>query len=71
MFERLESRAGAAAGARVAERTAELAQQLRDLLPRDIEVEATKDGVLLAGRGLGQQLVLDASLRWTIAGLLK
>jgi hypothetical protein len=71
MFEQLERRARMAAEARVAERTAVLAQQLRDLLPRDIDVEANGDGVLLTGRGLGQQLVLDASLRWTIAGLLK
>lgn len=71
MLERLESRADGAAEARVVQRTAALAQQLRDLLPRDIDVEATGDGVLLTGRGLGQQFVLDASLRWTIAGLLK
>ena len=71
MFEHLEGRARAAAEARVAERTAVLAQQLRELLPRDIAVEASGDGVLLTGRGLGQQFVVDASLRWTIAGLLK
>jgi hypothetical protein len=71
MFEQLERRVRMAAEARVAERTAALAQQLRDLLPRDIDVEASGDGVLLTGRGLGQQLVLDASQRWTIAGLLK
>lgn len=70
MFEGLESRAGAAVDARVAERTAALARQLRDLLPRDINIEASEAGVLLSGRGLTQQFVLDASLRWTVAGLL-
>jgi hypothetical protein len=34
-------------------------------------VEATDEGVLLSGPGLGHRLVLDSSLRWTIAGLLK
>ena len=71
MFERLEGRARGVAEARVEERTAALAQQLRELLPRDVEIEATGDGVLLTGRRLGQRLVLDASLRWTIVGLLK
>ena len=71
MFERLESRAAAAANARVADRIAELAGQLRELLPSDIRVEAGEGGVLLSGPGLGAQFVLDSSLRWTIAGLLK
>ena len=70
MFERLESRAGAATEERVDERKAEFAQQLRDMLPPEISIEPTEGGVLLAGRGLGQRLVEDASLRWTIAGLL-
>ena len=71
MFERLESRAEGAAEARAADRRAALARQLRDLLPRDIGIEATEEGVLLTGRGLARTLVLDASLRWTVAGLLK
>lgn len=71
MFERLESRVAAEADARVADRIGALADQLRELLPRDIRVEAGADGVLLSGPGLGQKFILDSSLRWTIAGLLK
>ena len=71
MFERLEARAGGAAERAVAERIAALAGQLREILPREVSVEPTDEGVLLAGRGLGGRIVLDASLRWTIAGLLK
>jgi len=71
MFEELEGRAGRAADARAAERKAALAAQLRDLLPGDVAVTESEDGILLSGGGLGRKLVLDASLRWTIAGLLK
>ena len=71
MFERFEARAADAAAAAAAERKARLAEQLRTILPREIEVAATDDGVLLSGRGLERRLVLDSSLRWTIAGLLK
>ena len=71
MFERLESRAAAAADARAADRIAALAGQLRELLPSDIKVEAGEEGVLLSGPGLGKRFVLDSSLRWTIAGLLR
>jgi hypothetical protein len=71
MFERLESRAAEVADAHVADRISALAGQLRELLPSDISVEAGEDGVLLTGPGLGQRFILDSSLRWTIAGLLK
>ena len=71
MFERLESRAGAATEKRVDKRKEVLARQLREILPPEISIEANEDGVLLAGRGLDRRLVVDASLRWTIAGLLK
>ena len=71
MFERFEARAGDRAEAVAAERTARLAEQLRSVLPRDVGVEASEDGVALSGRGLERRLVLDSSLRWTIAGLLK
>ena len=71
MFEQLEARAGRAAEAGVADRIAMLAGQLREVLPREVEVTPTGEGVLLSGRGLGERIVLDASLRWTIAGLLK
>ena len=71
MFERCEARAARGAGAAAAERKARLADQLRTILPREIGVEATDDGVLLSGPGLERRLVLDSSLRWTIAGLLK
>ncbi len=71
MFERLEARAARAAEAGAAGSRAALAGRLRAILPREIGVEVSDDGVLLSGPGLGTRLVLDASLRWTIAGLLK
>ena len=71
MFERLEARAKRAAESRAIDRKEALAEQLRTLLPGMIEVEASREGVTLSGPGLGRRLVLDASLRWTIAGLLK
>ena len=71
MFERLEARAERAAAARAAERKHALAAQLRAILPDSVSVEADEAGVRLSGPGLGRRLVLDASLRWTIAGLLK
>lgn len=71
MFERLEARGERAAEARATERKQALAEQLRALLPASIGVEAEERGVVLSGPGLGRRLVLDSSLRWTIAGLLK
>jgi hypothetical protein len=71
MFERLEARAERAAEARAAERKQALADQLRAILPRDVSVEANDQGVTVSGPGLGRRTMLDASLRWTIAGLLK
>ena len=71
MFERLEAHAGRAAAARAAERMTALAGQLREILPNDVAVEATDAGVFLSGGGLGRTMMLDLSLRWTIAGLLK
>jgi hypothetical protein len=44
---------------------------LRALLPSEVRVETSDEGVLLSGLGLGRRVVLDSSLRWTIAGLLK
>jgi hypothetical protein len=71
MFEELDNRAARAAEARAAERTEALAEQLRAILPREVSVETNEEGVLLSGLGLGRRTVLDSSLRWTIAGLLK
>jgi hypothetical protein len=71
MFERLEARAERAAETRATERKQALAQQLRAILPASVSVEAHEAGVIVSGPGLGRRLVLDASLRWTIAGLLK
>ena len=71
MFERLEARAVRAAEARASARREALADELRAIMPRDVSVEMSEDGVIIAGPGVGRQLVLDASLRWTIAGLLK
>jgi hypothetical protein len=70
MFERLEARAERAAEIRAAERKQALAEQLRALLPAGISVEADERGVAVSGPGLGRRIVLDASLRWTVAGLL-
>jgi hypothetical protein len=71
MFERLEARAERAAERRAAERKRALAEQLRAILPHNFGVEANDEGVTVSGPGLGRRTVLDASLRWTIAGLLK
>ncbi len=71
MFERLEARVTRAAEACAAARRQALAAQLRKLMPADVAVETVEDGVQLSGRGLRDRVVLDASLRWTIAGLLK
>lgn len=71
MFEELETRAGSAAARRVEARTHDLAEGLRALLPPEVSVETNEEGVLLSGPGLGHRVVLDASLRWTIAGLLR
>lgn len=71
MFEDLEARAALAAATRAGARTQALAEALRALLPPEIEVETSAEGVLLSGLGLGRRFVLDAGLRWTIAGLLK
>ena len=71
MFERLEARARRGAEPRATARKSALAEQLRAILPRDVSVEPSEDGVVLSGRGFGRRAVLDSSLRWTIAGLLK
>ncbi len=71
MFEPLEVRAALAAEARAKARTAALAEQLRAILPGDVAVETGDDGVMLSGPGIGRRMVLESSLRWTIAGLLK
>jgi len=71
MLERLDARAMRAADAHAAERIAALAGQLRALLPETIAVEPEAEGVALSGPGLAKKIVLDSSLRWTIAGLLK
>lgn len=71
MFERLEARAERAAEMRAGERKQALAAQLRAVLPLNVSVETDDEGVTISGPGLGRRMVLDASLRWTIAGLLK
>jgi hypothetical protein len=71
MFEELEACAARAADRRARARTHQLAEQLRALLPPEVAVETSEEGVLLSGLGLGRRVVLDASLRWTLAGLLK
>ena len=71
MFEDVDRRVAQVAGARASERKEALAEQLRALLPNEVKVETSEEGVLLSGLGLGRRTVLDASLRWTIAGLLK
>jgi hypothetical protein len=71
MFEELGTRAARAAETRAGARTHDLAEALRTLLPPEIAVETIEEGVLLSGPGLGRRVMLDSSLRWTIAGLLK
>ncbi len=71
MFDTLEARAARAADARVTERTAMLAELLRAILPPGTSVEAGDEGVIVSGRGIGRRVMLDSSLRWTIAGLVK
>ena len=71
MFERLEARVKRAAEMRAAARTAELADRLRAILPTGVSIEAGEDGVTVSGLGIARRFVLDSSLRWTIAGLVK
>jgi hypothetical protein len=71
MFEAFEARAERAAERRAEARTEELADALRALLPPEVAIETIEEGVLLSGPWLGRRVMLDASLRWTIAGLLK
>lgn len=71
MFERLEADAARAAGTHADARKTALAAQLRAILPAEIGVTETEEGVMLSGHGLERRFVLDASLRWTVAGLLK
>ena len=71
MFEAFEARAQRAAATRAEARRHDLAEELRALLPPEVDVETNDEGVLLSGLGIGRRHVLDASLRWTIAGLLK
>lgn len=70
MFEDLEARARRMAAARVAARKETLAEQLAILLPAGTGIETVADGVLISGPGLGRRFVHEASLRWTIAGLI-
>ena len=71
MFEALEARAQRAAATRAEARRYDLAEALRALLPPEVAVETIEEGVLLSGPGFGRRVMLDASLRWTIAGLLR
>lgn len=71
MFEDLKARAGRHAEALARARGDELAARLGELLPRGVAVERVEGGVMLSGRGLKRRLVLDASLRWTVAGLIR
>jgi hypothetical protein len=71
MCEAFETRAERAAERRAEARTEELADALRALLPPEVAIETIEEGVLLSGPGFGRRVMLDASLRWTIAGLLK
>ena len=71
MFEALEARAQRAAATCAEARRHDLAEALRALLPPEVAIETIEEGVLLSGPGFGRRVMLDASLRWTIAGLLK
>ena len=71
MFDELEARAQRVAETRAEARRHDLAEALRALLPPEVAIETIEEGVLLSGPGFGRRVMLDASLRWTIAGLLK
>lgn len=71
MFERTEARATGAAELLAAERRHVLADQLRAILPAAISILESDEGVWLSGSDLSARLVVESSLRWTIAGLLR
>lgn len=71
MFEGFEGCAARAAERRAEARRYELVEELRGLLPPEVMIEPIEEGILLSGPGFGRRVLLDASLRWTIAGLLK
>jgi len=68
MFERLMLRAAALADNKARERTAELAEALRDEAPAGVRVSAEDEAVLLCGRNLGRRFALEPQLRWLFAG---
>lgn len=66
MFERLEARARRAGEARANVRAAELAQRMRESVPRGIRAEAVDGGVAMSGRGIRRRWLLEPALRWMI-----
>lgn len=70
-FETLADRVARSAQARAAARRRALAERLAAVVPADVRVEATEDGVRLSGRGLARRFALDARLRNLIEGLVR
>jgi hypothetical protein len=64
MFERMTSRVQLLAERRARARIAGLAARIRDEVPKDVEVEETKEGVRLKGRNLRRRFALEPALRW-------
>jgi len=71
MFERLTEHAGDIAERRAQSRRDEVAERLRQTLPRGIEVDVENEGVRLGGRMLARRFGLDAGLRWLIGEQLR
>jgi ABC-type transport system involved in cytochrome bd biosynthesis fused ATPase/permease subunit len=69
MFERLMARAMRAAESRGSATSAQLAERLKQELPRGIDVIVEDRGVRLSGRGLARRFALDPALRWLTARL--
>lgn len=70
MFERPEQAARRLARVRADQRCMAVAETLREILPRGIEIERTDAGVRLSGRGLKRRLALDPEARASIGRTL-
>jgi hypothetical protein len=69
MFERITKRAVRVAEAKAQGRAAELAERMKEELPRGIAVAVEDRGIRLSGRQLARRFALDPALRWLTARL--
>ncbi len=67
MFGRLAQRAEQVAATRAARRRERLAAALRAREAPGVAVSEEGERVVLAGRGLGRRMAMDAELRWLVA----